>query len=78
MTGINFAPAYFRVEDEDACMKGISVSAFNHLKGCQKGMTIGIINYAREVKGIQIGVLNHIADNPKGLRWLPLINASFK
>jgi hypothetical protein len=78
VTGINLAPAYFRVEDEDAVMKGISVSTFNHIKGYQKGVAIGIINHAREAKGIQIGVLNHIADNPKGLRWLPVFNASFK
>jgi len=78
VTGINLAPAYFRVKDADAVMKGISVSAFNHIKGYQKGLAIGIINLAGEAKGVQLGVLNHIADNPRGLRWLPVFNASFK
>ena len=77
--GIQIAPAYFRVQgDEGGSMTGVSVSAFNHIKGSQRGLAIGIFNYALECKGVQIGVLNHIASNPSGLRWLPLINASFK
>jgi len=77
--GIQIAPAYFRIQgEEDASMTGVSVSAFNHIKGSQRGLAIGIFNYAYECKGVQIGLLNHIADNPRGLRWLPLINASFK
>jgi len=77
--GFQLAPAYFRIQgEEDASMTGVSVSAFNHIKGSQRGLAIGVFNYARECKGIQIGILNHIADNPRGLRWLPLINASFK
>lgn len=78
VTGINLSPAYFRITGEEAVMKGISVSAFNHIKGYQKGVVIGIINHADEAKGFQLGVLNHIADNPKGLRWLPVFNASFR
>ena len=77
--GIQVAPAYFRVQgEEEASMTGVSISAFNHIKGSQRGLAIGIFNYANECKGIQIGILNHIASNPRGLRWLPLINASFK
>ncbi len=77
--GIQIAPAYFRLEgDEGGSMTGVTVSAFNHIKGSQHGLAIGIFNYALECKGIQIGLLNHIASNPRGLRWLPLINASFK
>lgn len=29
------------------------------------------------VRGFQLGVLNHVKSNPKGLRWLPLFNTSF-
>jgi hypothetical protein len=77
--GIQVAPVYLRIQGkESASMTGISVSAFNHIKGSQRGLTIGIFNYAIECKGVQIGLLNHIASNPRGLRWLPIINASFK
>jgi hypothetical protein len=76
--GITIAPAYFRIEGEDAAyMKGLSVSAFNHIMGDQFGVAIGIFNYAWRVKGFQLGILNHVKSNPKGLRWLPIFNTSF-
>jgi len=78
VTGITFAPAYFRIEDEDGSyMKGLSISAFNHIMGDQFGVAIGIFNYAWSVRGIQLGILNHVKSNPKGLRWLPIFNTSF-
>ena len=58
-------------------MTGVSISAFNHIQGVQKGLTIGIFNYAHKVKGLQIGLLNYNRSNPKGLRWLPILNAGF-
>jgi hypothetical protein len=76
--GITIAPAYFRIEaEEGACMKGLSVSAFNHIMGDQFGVAIGIFNYAYAVHGFQLGVLNHVRNNPRGLRWLPVFNTSF-
>jgi hypothetical protein len=75
--GITIAPAYFRVEGDEAYMKGLTVSAFNHIMGDQFGVTIGIFNYAWSVRGFQLGVLNHVKSNPKGLRWLPIFNTSF-
>ncbi|UCH85378.1 MAG: hypothetical protein JSW50_06745, partial [Candidatus Latescibacterota bacterium] len=55
-------------------MAGFSVSAFNHIRGEQRGVTLGIFNYAYEVSGFQIGLLNHIKSNPKWARWLPIFN----
>jgi hypothetical protein len=76
--GITIAPAYFRIEaEEGAYMKGLSVSAFNHIMGDQFGVAIGIFNYAYAVHGFQLGVLNHVKNNPRGLRWLPVFNTSF-
>ncbi|MEQ8425689.1 MAG: hypothetical protein RIA63_13320, partial [Cyclobacteriaceae bacterium] len=75
---------YFRVgddkyeEEQSGSMKGASVSAFNHVKGTQKGVTIGIFNYARKQRGFQIGLLNYVKDNPRGLRLLPIFNFHFK
>ncbi len=37
-----------------------------------------IVNYAWKLdKGVQIGVVNIIRDNPKGLKVLPVFNAGF-
>ena len=71
------APIYFRLEsDEDGelgVFRGLSLSAFNHMKGEQRGLTIGLINHAWELRGVQIGLLNCADSNP-GLKCLPLIN----
>lgn len=76
--GITLAPAYFRIDGGDnPSMKGISVSAFNHIRGEQFGIAIGIFNYAYSVHGLQLGLLNHVKNNPKALRWLPIFNTSF-
>lgn len=77
------APAYFKIvaDDDDmegGRMSGVSISAFNHVKGDQFGLSIGLINYAWEVDGIQLGLFNYVANNPKGTRLLPLINRSWR
>jgi hypothetical protein len=76
--GISIAPAYFRIEGPDGYMKGFSVSAFNHIEGEVFGVCIGIFNWAYAVRGFQLGILNHVKSNPKGLRWLPIFNTSFE
>src|SRR5512146_449503 len=45
---IVIAGAYFKVE-RDGRFDGGSLSAFNHIKGAQHGLTIGLLNYAREL-----------------------------
>jgi hypothetical protein len=67
------APFYFKIAD-DGRVQGVTVSAFNHVKGAQFGLSLGLLNYAWEVHGVQIGVLNYAGNNPRGLRWLPLFN----
>jgi hypothetical protein len=76
------APFYFKVVADDDDMEGgrvsgISISAFNHVKGEQHGLSIGLLNYAWEANGLQIGVLNYVANNPKGKRLLPIFNRSW-
>ncbi|MCX6569363.1 MAG: hypothetical protein NT147_10000 [Candidatus Aminicenantes bacterium] len=47
-------------------------------RGTLNGLSIGIVNYAWKLeKGVQIGVVNIVRDNPKGLRVLPIFNADF-
>jgi hypothetical protein len=75
--GFTLAPAYMAVKGADGRMVGLSISAFNHIRGEQRGVTIGILNFAEEISGFQLGLLNHVGSNPKGLRWLPLFNTRF-
>ena len=67
------APLYFRIEKEGS-MRGVSVSAFNRLSGVQHGLTIGVLNIAEELRGLQIGLINIARRNPRGRRVLPIVN----
>jgi hypothetical protein len=92
VVGFVVAPAYFRVGDEshrkqdedgelvtdlEGSMRGVAVSAFNQIKGDQVGITFGVVNYARRIKGVQFGLINIVRENPKGLRVLPVFNTRF-
>ena len=80
VTGISLAPAMVQIGEKgssDGELKGVSISAFNQIRGDNNGITIGILNMSKGGKGIQIGLLNHNPENPKGLRWLPFFNANF-
>jgi hypothetical protein len=74
--GLVVAPAYFEVRP-DGHMTGLSVSAFNRIRGEQRGLAIGIVNYAESLHGLQIGLLNWAENNPSGLKILPVANAHF-
>jgi hypothetical protein len=45
----------------------------NNIRGEQHGLTIGLFNYARELHGAQIGLIN-ISDTGGSRRVLPLIS----
>lgn len=80
VSGIALAPAWVKVGDkgdEDAELKGIAIAPFNQVRGKNNGVSIGVLNLSKGGKGIQIGLLNHNPENPKGLRWLPFFNANF-
>jgi hypothetical protein len=92
MRGLIIAPAYMTVGyskknrnyngeelqgEEEGSFKGISVSAFNQVKGNQKGVMFGAVNYTYTIKGIQLGIINIVKENPKGLRVLPIFNTRF-
>lgn len=66
------APAYMRIER--GTFTGVSASAFNHIKGSQRGLTIGVFNYAHQLHGVQLGALNYVRDNRAPFRLLPLVN----
>jgi len=58
-------------------LDGVAVSSWNNVRGEQRGLTIGIFNYARTLHGLQLGLLNYVRSNPKGLRLLPVFNTGF-
>ncbi|OGD28566.1 MAG: hypothetical protein A2Y56_14115 [Candidatus Aminicenantes bacterium RBG_13_63_10] len=62
---------------KDGRLLGCAVSPFNYIRGAQVGLTVGIVNYARSVKGVQLGLINIVRDNPRGLKVLPVFNTSF-
>jgi len=71
------APLYFKITD-DGTVRGLTISAFNHIEGRQRGLSLGLLNYAWELNGWQVGVLNYARNNPKGLRLLPLFNREWR
>jgi hypothetical protein len=68
------APLYFRIEE--GTFTGGSISSVNYIKGAQRGLTIGLFNYARQLHGVQVGLIN-VLDSPRGRRVLPIVNAQF-
>lgn len=42
--------------------------------GEQRGLSIGILNYARRLEGVQVGLINIARDNPPGRKVLPVLN----
>jgi len=73
VTGVVLAPVFFRIED-DGELHGAALSAYNRIRGTQRGVTIGIVNYARRLDGVQFGLVNIVRENPDGRRVLPLVN----
>lgn len=72
-TGLIVAPAYSH-GGRTGHLIGASVSAFNHIRGDQRGLTVGVLNIARRLHGVQIGLVNYAGNNPRFLRLLPGIN----
>lgn len=69
-------PGLLRI-DEQGSFTGASVNGVSWIDGAHRGLTIGLLNYARELRGVQIGLLNYAASNRRWLRLLPLFNTRF-
>ena len=76
ITGVSAALGTVRIRG-DGEYTGIMASAFNYIEGKQTGISLGIVNYAFQLKGVQIGLINYVRDNPVFLKVLPIINANF-
>jgi len=75
MTGITFGGL---AAGTGRNMTGIILGSFNYIRGGQTGLAVGIINYSRNLNGVQLGLVNYVCDNPKYMRPLPFINVHFK
>jgi hypothetical protein len=77
LKGIHLSLGTIMTDKSGGVMTGLAVSSFNFIRGDQVGLSIGIVNYAWNVKGVQIGLINIVRNNPRGLKVLPLFNTSF-
>ena len=73
--GLVIAPGYFRIANGGQ-MRGVNLSAYNNVRGLQRGLAIGIFNYARTLDGLQVGILNYAGNKSRGTRLLPIVNYS--
>jgi hypothetical protein len=67
------APAYFKIANGGR-FRGVSISAYNRIEGRMSGVTIGLLNWAEHLNGLQIGVLNYARNQRSGLKLLPVLN----
>lgn len=63
--GFSITGVYSRCDE----FRGIVISGLNNIAQSGKGLQIGLFNYCRDLKGIQLGVWNK-----SGKRTLPFIN----
>jgi hypothetical protein len=55
-------------------INGASISLARSHSKKQNGLSVSILNESDELHGLQIGLINYTGNNPKLLRWLPLMN----
>ncbi len=76
IAGVALAVGVVRIADH-GYFKGLSASAFNYMEGRQTGLAIAIVNYAEELNGVQLGLINIAKNNPDYFRILPFLNLHF-
>jgi hypothetical protein len=72
VTGAALAGGYFKIAD-DGRLDGVGMAAVTNVRGVQHGLTIGLFNYAHDLHGTQIGLIN-ISDNGGSRRVIPVIS----
>lgn len=58
-------------------VSGFTVAGYTQVRGRQQGLAVGLYNSARELRGVQIGLLNRADNNPTPFRYLPFVNLHF-
>lgn len=71
---------YFKVVHDDGSenerngyFKGAALATLSNIQGEQHGLVLGLFNYARELHGAQVGLIN-VSDNGGHRRVLPLLS----
>lgn len=61
-------------------LSGLAFAPVNIARYNQTGITVGIVNFAKKLSrnGLQLGLLNVVKSNPRGLKVLPFFNKNFK
>ena len=72
MHAIAICGAYIKAEKLGR-FSGGSLSTVNDVRGSQHGFTLGLFNYANELHGVQIGLID-ISDNGGQRGTLPLLS----
>ena len=73
LTGLGVTAGYTYIRSGGS-LRGATVAAANHVRGTQRGLTVGLLNYARTLHGVQIGLLNVARNNPVWATILPGLN----
>lgn len=63
---------YFKVQDRGR-FEGAALGSVNRIQGAQHGLTVGLFNYAHDLHGAQVGLIN-VSDNGGSRRVLPLLS----
>lgn len=73
LLGLAVSGALVRVVD-DGRLRGAAVAPVTWVQGAQRGLSVGLVNYAWSLTGVQLGLVNIVRDNPRPRRVLPLVN----
>ena len=73
VTGVHLSGITTQVDYSEGIIAGL----YNCVYTQQTGISIGVFNRATVYKGLQIGLLNYIENNPPWARYLPIVNAHF-
>lgn len=58
-------------------VRGLSVAGYQRA-GLQAGLAVALVNWADELRGVQVGLLNRAGNNRAPFRVLPLVNANLR
>jgi hypothetical protein len=74
--GLMLGGVWNRIEEGE--MRGVmAAGVLNQIKGHQNGLAIALVNYARTLHGVQLGLINIVRDNPSH-KVLPVANWNSK
>jgi hypothetical protein len=58
--------------------RGLTLGYFmNDVREDAVGLNVAPFNFTKRLRGVQIGLLNHVDANPHPFKWLPIMNIGF-